>query len=432
MKVALVGRANVGKSSLFNRLVGKKTALISPVPGQTRDILKGHLIWNNKSIEIMDTGGYLDESPLANLVLQGMLRAAEEADIILLIIDGKIGPISFDHELAQKLRHLQKPIVVGVNKIDDYAPGREVEAYELGFESVIQFSALHGTGTGDLLDMLVALSPKDSVEKKDILPRLCIVGRPNAGKSTLLNHLFGQERVMVHEMPGTTRDPVEVRIKGFDQDFYLVDTAGIRRKKRMNEDGEKGIFSTVEATLSQSVGAFFLLDSVEGITKDDQTIAGMIEERGCACIIGLNKWDMVSENRGASIKEELKALEFISWAPDLPLSAMTGKGVDAIVKAMFQALKMRSISISQDALDRFFEEDIFVNPPPLRAGGPEAFHRLRYVSNNPPTFVVNCARPDKVHFSWRRHLNNAIRQRWGFQGNPIYINLKRGGGKRRS
>lgn len=432
MKVSLVGRTNVGKSSLFNRLISRRAAIVSSTPGQTRDVLHGEVNWCGRIIEIMDTGGYLDESPLAPLVLDGMIRAASEADVVLFVVDGRTGLTAFDKELAERLRRLAKPVVVAVNKIDNYEPGCESEGYELGFEEVVAISAMHGSGTGDLLDEILKLGPEENASEKSDLPRICIVGRPNAGKSTLLNLFCGSQMAMVHETPGTTRDPVEVQVNLRGHEFILVDTAGLRRKMKMDTDGESGVFDTVTSSLEKADGCIMLIDSATGVGRDDARIASYIEESGAACVIGLNKSDAVDKGGWNTLEVQLERLEFVNWARKVKLSGLKNQGIDDLLGALFDALEVRKTGIPDDQINILFEDDLVMNPPPRRAGGPEAFHRLRMVSTAPPVFTVYCTYPEKVHFSWKRHLVNILRNRWNFEGNPVYIKLKASSGGKKN
>lgn len=427
--VAIIGRANVGKSTLFNRLTGQRRAIVNDRAGVTRDRIYGVVTDYNRPFILIDTGGIdLDTGGTIEnqVLLQGDVALAE-ADVVIFIADGRQGLTPQDEEVIQKLRRSGKPIFLGVNKVD--TAKHEVlvgEFFRTGLQSVHPVSAEHGLGIDDLMEQVVASLPEAegeaAPEPEGI--RLAIIGRPNVGKSSLVNRLLQQERCIVSEIPGTTRDSIDTVLKAGDDDFILTDTAGIRRKGKTRHVLEK--FSVIMAlkVLERSDIAVLLIDAVEGVTDQDATIAGYAHEQGRGCIVCINKWDLAgTENLDwkeveASVRNKLKFLDF---APIMPISARTGRGLNRFfpeIKRVYQEYK-RTITTSR--LNDCFAKAIQKRPMSSFRG---KFLKLFYatqIRNGPPTFQCFVNYPEGIHFSYERYLLNSLRSSFGFEGTPIRL-----------
>jgi GTP-binding protein len=455
--VALVGRPNVGKSSLFNRLVGGRPALVEDMPGVTRDRRYGVADWGPAQFRVVDTGG-LD--PSAEGILKAMrrqtLRAVEEAALIVLVLDAHEGVTSVDKDVAQVLRRSGKPVLVAGNKVD--SANREAAASEiftLGFPKVLLLSASHGRGVGELLDAVVAaLGPavgraggpaergaadapddgdvaEDGVGEEDTdAPRgpirLAFVGKPNVGKSSLVNRLLGEERVLVHDAPGTTRDPIDTPFRFGGREYVLVDTAGLRRRRSIDTLTEHVAAKMSRDQLERCDVAALVIDAREGATAEDARLASLIEDSGRAALLVLNKKDLVSradiDKRLASSREQLA---FMSYAPVVLTSAATGAGVTAIATEAARLRGEASRRISTGQLNKLFEDIVARHPPP---SGPAGRHvRLYYATQTnvrPPTFVVSTNQPDDIGQAYLRFLTKQLRNAYGFEGTPIRIHLR--------
>ncbi len=426
--VAIIGRANVGKSTLFNRLTGTRRSIVNDRSGVTRDRIYGQVTSYNKPFIIIDTGGIdLDGGgTIENQVLvQGDIAIAE-ADAVVFIADGRQGPTPQDEEVIQKLRKSGKPFYIGVNKIDSQK--QELDSHEffkLGLTEVYPISAEHGLGIDDLMTPLVeALPLHEVVEEKQQGIRLAIIGRPNVGKSSLINRLLMQDRCIVSEIPGTTRDSVDTVLKFEDSSFILTDTAGIRRKGKTRHVLEK--FSVIMAlkVLERSDIAVLLIDAVEGVTDQDATIAGYAHEEGRGVILCVNKWDLASSEDldwkevEAGIRNKLKFLEF---APIMPISARTGKGLPRFLPEVERVYKEYTKTISTSRLNDCFAKAIQRRPMSSFRG---RFLKLFYatqIKNRPPTFQCFVNYPEGIHFSYERYLLNSLRSSFGFEGTPIRL-----------
>jgi GTP-binding protein len=446
--VALVGRPNVGKSSLFNRLVGGRPALVEDTPGVTRDRRYGVADWGPTRFRVVDTGG-LD--PSAEGILKAMrrqtLRAVEEAAAIVFVLDAHEGVTSVDGDVAQVLRRAGKMVLVAANKVD--SSNREAAAAEiftLGFPEVFLISATHGRGVNDLCDAIVKVlgrgldrSERDDVEEEipdtfgvvsdhsegDPL-RLAFVGKPNVGKSSLVNRLLGEERVLVHDMPGTTRDPIDTPFRYGGREYVLVDTAGLRRRRSIDTLTEHVAAKMSRDQLERCDVAALVIDAREGATAEDARLASLIEQSGRAALLVLNKKDLVSraeiDKRVASTREQLK---FMSYAPVVLTSAATGAGVPSIPGEASRLLSEASRRISTGQLNKLFEEIVARHPPP---SGPAGRHvRLYYATQTsvrPPTFVVSTNQPGDIGAAYLRFLTNQLRKAYGFEGTPLRILLR--------
>ena len=434
--VALVGRPNVGKSTLFNRITRSRNALVDDFPGVTRDRIYSDAVWNDISFTIVDTGGFLlaDDDSFASEIREHVEMAILEADIIVFVLDGKTGISPFDKDLAYRLRRSLKPVFYIVNKIENKSQEKDLlEFYSLGIEKFYAVSAAHGLGMEPFLDDLVALFPEPEL-KQETPDEICIAvaGRPNVGKSSLVNMLFGKKRVVVSEKAGTTRDAVELSVAHGGKRFRLIDTAGIRRKGKVTQKIEK--YSIIKAlkSLDNCDVALILIDADAGITDQDITIAGYAENRGCGALFLLNKWDLLSSER----KQEKKYMEmlrtkakFLSYAPALTISALTGLRVHKIFTAVESIYEEFSYRINTGLLNRILEDAIFRAAPSLHKGKRLKFYYATQVSVRPPTIVCFVNYPEAVHFSYKRYLINQIREMAELGKTPIRLYFRERTGK---
>ncbi len=429
--VALLGRPNVGKSTLFNRLVRSRQALVDDMPGVTRDRHYADAQWEGAPFTIVDTGGYLtaDDDDFASQIKEQLLIAMDEADVLVFVLDGREGLSPYDQDLAQLLRKSRKPVFYLVNKIENRNQRMELgEFYSLGIESLYPVSAEHGLGIGEFLDDLVKEFPDsdgDDAEPQEEPPiRVAIVGRPNVGKSCLANQLFGEQRVVVNERAGTTRDAIELSVSNGQRKFVLMDTAGIRRKGKVREKLEK--FSILKSlkSMDDCDVALILIDSTEGITDQDITIAGYAEKRGCGTIFLFNKWDAVDKNEVSEkqMKQELGyAAKFLSFAPVMTISALTGQRCHKIFDLVEKVYGEYVSRINTGALNRIIEDAVFRQEPSLYKGKRLRFFYAAQVSTRPPSFVCFVNFPKGVHFSYHRYLMNQLRERIPLNYTPINL-----------
>ena len=437
--VVLVGRPNVGKSTLFNRTIGSRRAIVTAIPGTTRDIITQPASWKGSQFHVVDTGGLFGASqdPLHHLVLERGRRALGEADIVVFVVDGRDGIVFGDEEIAKVLHALGVPVVVAVNKTDDRrAKGRAIEFYQFGFEPVVEIAAEHGIGVGDLLDAVVARLParREGRQAPDTSAgevSVAIVGRPNVGKSSLVNRLLREERVMVSETPGTTRDAVDVLLRWHKRDFRIVDTAGIRRPGRVAGSGQVEAVSVVVArrAIEKADVAVLVIDSVEGATDQDAAIAGEADKAGCGVIIAANKWDL-QKGKGPDFAkvfdDELRRkLKFLEYAQVLHVSAATGERTPKLVEVIDKVAEARRRRVSTGELNRFIEAVTAVHPP-TSPGRREV--KILYAAQTgiePPTFVFFTNVATEFHFSYERFLTNRLRESFGFAGTPIRLHVRR-------
>jgi len=423
--VALVGRPNVGKSTLFNRITRSRLAIVDDMPGITRDRNYGDAEWDETAFTLVDTGGFIgtDRDPFAEQIHRQLHTALEDADAVVLLLDGKSGLSPFDGDLIAILRSLPKPVFYAVNKID--APEQEdrlSDFYGLGIETFYPISAEHGYGISDLLDNLTRSFPVAPAEAENGMVRVAVVGRPNVGKSSLINRILGEERMLVSEVPGTTRDAVDSVCRIDDQQYLLVDTAGIRRKGRVSRKIEK--FSVIRAlqSLERSDVALTVLDAHEGITDQDIRIAGYALERGCGCILLLNKWDIVDKDSHTErrfIQELRRQAKYLNFAPVLTISARTGLRVRKIFGQIDHLYGQYTTRVGTGQVNRIIEEAIRRNEPAFHKGRRLNFYYTTQVTTKPPTFVFFVNHPEAVHFSYRRYLANRIREATGLDKTPM-------------
>jgi GTP-binding protein len=425
--VAIVGRPNVGKSTLFNRITRTRKALVDNSPGVTRDRNYGDARWGDVSFTLVDTGGFSDfkSEGFGSLVRYQVMQAIEEADAIVILFDGREGPTPIDTDLVHQLRQSSKPIFYGVNKID--GPRHESllsEFSALGVAPLYPMSAEHGYGVHDFMDALAAVLPESTPEAASHRIRLAVIGRPNVGKSSLINRLLGDERLVVSEIPGTTRDAVDTICKVKDKEYVLIDTAGIRRKGRVQAKLEK--FSIIKAlrSLNRCDIALVMIDAVERVTDQDANIAGYAFERGRACIILLNKWDLVEKDSKTAeryVNEIKDRLKFLSFAPMLTISALTGQRAFKIFDWVESVYEQYTTRISTGRLNRIFEAIINQHQPPAYRGRRIKFYYATQTSVAPPTFVCFVNYPDGIHFSYKRYVINKLREGIGMDRTPIRL-----------
>ncbi len=427
--VAIVGRPNVGKSTLFNRLVGGRGAIVEPTPGVTRDYHYGDASWSGRDFLVVDTGGIgLDlTTDLARSVAHQTTMAIEIADLILFLVDGRAGVTEADKEVAQSLRGAAKPIALIVNKIDGSGQDPDVaEFYRLGIEPIYAVSAEHGRDVGDLLDAIVELlPPSPSPETPGEAPvAVAVAGRPNVGKSSLVNRLLGEERVIVNPEPGTTRDAIDTPLRVQGRDYLLIDTAGIRRKGKLRLPVERYSVLSALKSFSRADVVLLLLDAIEGLAVQDARIAGYAASSGAGLVLVVNKWDAVPEAR-KDVRiwtEELRdRLRHVSFAPILTLSALTGQRVSRLFPLIDRVAAERSKRLPPAEVSEALEEIFFRHPPPLAGRRPMRFYSGKQIGVRPPTFLFSVNRPEAVHFSYERYLANQLRRRFGFEGAPLRL-----------
>ena len=425
--VAIVGRPNVGKSTLFNRITRSRRALVDNSPGVTRDRNYGDARWDGVSFTLVDTGGFSDfeSEGFGPLVRYQVMQAIEEADAIVMLLDGRHGPAPVDRDLVHQLRRSSKPVFYGVNKIDGPRHESALSDFSvLGVAPLHPVSAEHGYGMHDLMDALTAvLSPSAPDAASDRI-RLAVIGRPNVGKSSLINRLLGDERLVVSDVPGTTRDAVDTICKMNNKEYLLIDTAGIRRKGRVRKKLEK--FSIIKAlkSLNRCDIALVMIDAVEGVTDQDVRIAGYALERGRACIILLNKWDLLEKDSKASeryVNEVRDRLKFLGFAPILTLSALTGRRAFRIFDWVETIYGQYTKRTSTGRVNRLFEAIIGQHPPPSYRGRRIKFYYATQTSVAPPTFVCFVNHPGGIHFSYKRYVINRLREGLGLDRSPIRL-----------
>ncbi len=433
--VAIVGRPNVGKSTFFNRVTGTRDALVDDLPGVTRDRHYGDACWQDVDFTLVDTGGFPgdDEDDFAHKIRFQIIQAIDDADVIILMLDGKSGISPFDEDVVQILRSQKKPVFYAVNKID--GAEHEVKLYDfysLGIEKLYPISAEHRYGISDFLDDLTDILPKTLSEEPGDLIRLAVVGKPNVGKSSLINRILGENRLLVSDTPGTTRDSIDSVCRVDGKSYLLIDTAGIRRKAKVSKKLEK--FSIIKAlrSLDRCDVALIVIDAHQGITEQDINIAGYAFERKCGCIFLLNKWDLVEKDTKTvkRFQDRLRMeAKFLSFAPILTISALTGLRILKIFSMVEEVYRQYAFRIGTGQLNKIFEQAIQNNEPALFRGRRLKFYYATQVSTGPPSFVCFVNYPDAVHFSYRRYLINQIREKAGLDKTPIRIIFRKRTGK---
>ena len=425
--VAIVGRPNAGKSTFFNRITRTKDALVDNFPGVTRDRHYGTCTWNDIEFSVIDTGGFStgDDDNFSSLSRNQVHQAISDSDAVILLLDGKGGVSPFDTELIEILRDLSCPVFYAVNKIDSYEKEDNInEFYSLGIDTFYPVSAEHGYGIPDFLDTLVSTFPASVTEEDTDTIKIAIIGRPNVGKSSLTNRLLGENRVIVSDIPGTTRDSIDTACEINGRQYLLIDTAGIRRKKQVSEKIEKISIIKALQSIERCDIALILIDAHEGVTDQDVKIAGYAFERGCGCIFLLNKWDLVEKDEKTlkRFTENLRMeAKFLSFTPVLALSALTGKRVPKIFDVVNKVYDQYTTRISTGPLNKIFERATSRTEPSMFRGKRIKFFYATQITTKPPTFVSFVNVPDGIHFSYQRYLINQIREGCGLDQTPIRL-----------
>ncbi len=437
--VAIVGRPNVGKSTLFNLMTRSGDALVDDAPGVTRDRHYGEGSWDETAFVVVDTGGLLGTDDFAHPIQAQVNQVIAEADAVIFLMDAKVGVSPYDREILADLRSIDKAVFFAVNKID--SPQQEVlmsDFYSLGLSRIYPISAAHRYGISDLLDDLIRILPGPALPSgataEPEMIRLAVVGRPNVGKSSLINRILGQDRLLVSDVPGTTRDAIDTECRVNSRSYLMIDTAGIRRKGRVSRKLEK--FSVIRAlkSLSRCDVALIVMDADEGITDQDITIAGYAHDRGCGCIFLLNKWDLLDSDAG-TVRKYLQELrlkaKFLSFAPALTVSALTGQRVMKIFKSVDEVYSQYCRRIGTGRLNRIVASAVQQNVPSLHRGRRIKFYYATQVKARPPTFVCFTNYPKAVHFSYRRYLVNRLREETGLEKTPIRLYVRQREGRQK-
>jgi len=433
--VAIVGRPNVGKSTLFNRIVGERIAIVDDQAGITRDRLYADAEWLDRTFTLIDTGGLDPDSE--DLLIKHVFRQAEaaiqHADVVLFLTDVKSGIMDADRQVADMLRKVAKPVVLAVNKVDN--PTRDnneiYEFYELGIGEPMPISAGQALGLGDMLDEVIRYFPVHSgEEEEDTRIKVAIVGKPNAGKSSLINKILGEERLIVSDIPGTTRDAVDTHFEHDGHEYLFIDTAGLRKKSRIKENIERYSLLRTLAAVERCDVCVLLIDAEEGITEQDTRIAGIAHERGRAAIIAVNKWDKI-EKDDKTMKEFTKNLEtelaYMPYAPKLFISALTGQRVHKLFELIYAVYQNHAQRISTGVLNDVVIEAVAMHSPPTDKGRPLRIYYATQVSVKPPTFVLFVNNNKLMHFSYQRYIENKIREAFGFSGTPVHFIVRNRG-----
>ena len=434
--VVLVGRPNVGKSTLFNRITGKRQSIVAPVAGTTRDALTGPASWGGRDFTLIDTGGLFGATtdPLHELVIAHGLRALKRADLVVFLVDGREGLVPGDEEIARHIRKLSVPVLLAINKTDDRRSRAEVSNFHrLGFEPITEVTAEHGTGVAELLDEVIARLPAGGAapERDPDEIAVAIVGRPNVGKSSLVNRLVREERVLVSEMPGTTRDTVDVVLAWHKRKLRIVDTAGMRRPGRVAASGQVESVSVVLAkrAMARADVVVLVVDALEGAGDREGAIAGEAEEAGCGIVIAVNKWDLV-KGRGQEFVRDFDdklrfQLKFLEYAPIVHLSALTGDRTGRLLEVVDRVATARQKRVSTSQVNRFLEKVTSAHAPTSKTRREVRILYGLQASVGPPSFVLFTNVASELHFSYERYLVNQLRKEFGFEGTPIRLTVRK-------
>ena len=427
--VAIVGRPNVGKSTLFNSIGKKRVSIVDDMPGVTRDRIYLDAEWLNHTFTMVDTGGIeFDESDHILRSMRGQAQIAiEEADVILFLVDGRAGLTTADEEIAKMLRKAHKPVILGVNKID--SPQRQMDIYEfyqLGLGEPIPLSASNAMNLGDLLDAIVAAFPENEEEEKDEDEiAIAVIGRPNVGKSSLVNKLLGEERVIVSDVAGTTRDAIDTHFVRDGQKYLLIDTAGMRRRGKINEPVERYSVMRSLRAIDRADVVLMMINAAEGITEQDKKIAGYAHESGKGSVIVVNKWDIYPDKDDKStlkFTDELREqLGFLQYAPVLYASALTGQRVGRVTELVKYVAEQQTMRVKTSILNELIRDAMSVNPPPMHRGRQLKILFMTQVDVHPPKFIVFVNDPELMHFSYLRFIENRLREQFGFEGTPLKL-----------
>ncbi len=430
--MAIVGSPNVGKSTLFNRIAGSRIAIVEDRPGITRDRIYAASEWRARSFRVIDTGGlelgHIDE--IRTRIRAQVELAIDEAQVIVFVVDGTVGTTGADEEVADLLRRSGKPVVIAVNKLDN--PGRLALAgdfYSLGFADTIAISAEHGIGIGDLLDAVYAYFPADAdaPESDDEVIKVAVIGRPNVGKSSLINSLLGEDRVLVSPQAGTTRDAIDTPLTMGDQSFLLIDTAGMRKRGKVYEATEKYSVLRALRAIERCDVAVLVMDGEAGIIEQDKRVVGYALDAGKAIVIAVNKWDLV-EKDGKTAQEFERSIRshfpFMPWAPIVFVSAKTGRRVSRVLEIAAEAAENHAQRIATSTVNTVIQEAVAIVPPPTDKGRRLKILYATQVAVKPPTFAVFVNNPEMMHFSYERYLENQLRESFGFLGTPMRIIIR--------
>ncbi|HIW25684.1 MAG TPA: ribosome biogenesis GTPase Der [Firmicutes bacterium] len=435
--VAVVGRPNVGKSTLFNRLAGERISIVQDTPGVTRDRIYADVDWLNYKFTLIDTGGM--EPGAEDIILRQILTQAqiaiETADVIIFVTDVKQGVTEADAQVANILRRTKKPVVLAVNKVDDMRKENldVYEFYSLGIGEVYPISAGQALGLGDMLDAVCAHFPEgaENAEDEDVI-KVALIGKPNVGKSSLINRILGEDRLIVSNIPGTTRDAIDTPFELDGQKYVLIDTAGMRRKSKIKEDIEKYSIIRAVAAVERCDVAVLVIDAQEGITDQDAKIAGIAHERGKAAIIAVNKWDAIEKDdktMNKFLKDIATDLAYMSYAPRVFISALTGQRVIKMLDTVKEVYANNCLRVSTGVLNDVLVEAMAMQQPPAEKGRQLKIYYMTQVGVKPPTFVIFVNDRELMHFSYRRYIENQLRQNFGFKGTPIHFVVRQKGDK---
>jgi GTP-binding protein len=434
--VVLVGRPNVGKSTLFNRIAGRRRAIVAPTAGTTRDVIQEPANWRSVPFLLTDTAGMFgrSEDPLQNLVREHGRRAVSSADLFVFVVDGREGLLPADHEIADAIRATGRPVIMAINKTDDRrAQGGALEFYELGFEPIVEISAEHGHGVGDLLDEVIGRLPEKAEEHQGDAPdlRIAIVGRPNVGKSSLVNCVLREERVLVSDVAGTTRDAIDAHFRWRQRQFRIVDTAGIRKPGRVARGGQVEAVSVLSArrAISDADVVVLVIDATLGASAQDGAIAGEADRAGRSVVIAVNKWDLTKgqgPDFAKTFDDRLRfELKFLDYAPIVHISALTGERTPRLLEVVERVMKERTRRIPTPELNRFLQELTAQHPVPSAGKKPVRILYAAQIGVAPPTFALFTNVATELHFSYERFLKNRIREQFGFAGTPIRLQIRK-------
>lgn len=434
--IAIVGRPNVGKSTLFNKLIGERRAIVEDSPGITRDRIYGETEWRGKKLTVIDTGGI--EPKTDDIILKKMREQAQIAidlaDVIIFMCDIRTGLLADDRDIAVMLKKSRKPVVPCINKADSIGdtPPEFYEFYELGFDiDPIAVSSLHGSGSGDLLDaVLDALPEIENDEEDNDVINVAVIGKPNAGKSSLINRILGDDRLIVSNIPGTTRDAIDTRFENSFGKYNFIDTAGIRRKSKVDDRIEKYSVLRAKMAVERADVCLIMVDAGEGVTDQDEKIAGIAHEAGKASVIVINKWDTVEKDNGTTnsfTKDVYDALSYMTYAPLMFISAKTGQRVDKLFEHINYVHNQTNTRISTGMLNDVLADAINRVQPPSDKGRRLKIYYMTQISVAPPTFVLFCNDAELFHFSYQRYIENCLRQTFGFRGTPIRLVIRQKG-----
>ena len=435
--IAIVGRPNVGKSTLFNKLIGERRAIVEDTPGITRDRIYGETEWRGKKFIVIDTGGI--EPKTDDMILKKMREQAQiaidTADVIVFMCDIKSGLVADDLDIAVMLKKSGKPIVPVINKVDTIGdvPPEFYEFYELGFDSdLIALSSIHGTGSGDMLDAVIDALPEipEQNDEEDDVISVAVIGKPNAGKSSLINKILGDDRLIVSDIAGTTRDAIDTYVENEYGKYNFIDTAGIRRKSRINDRVEQFSVLRAKMAVERASVCILVIDANEGITEQDEKIAGIAHEAGKAVIIAVNKWDLIEKDNSTVnefTKDVYTALSYMTYAPLLFISAKTGQRIDKLYEYINYVHNQSLMRVTMGMLNDVLADAINRVQPPSDKGRRLKIYYMTQPSVAPPTFVAFCNDAELFHFSYQRYLENCLRKTFGFKGNPIRIIVRQKG-----